>query len=72
LLKKGDLSQWEAKPMCMSCTFYVVCLLTSQGYKKLPDEVRKRVEKKREEEKKVEERRRKEEKKQQKEAAKTK
>ena len=40
-LKKGDITEWESKPMCMSC------------YEKLPKEVRKRYEKKREAEKKV-------------------
>jgi hypothetical protein len=40
-LKKGDINEWEGKPMCMHC------------YKKLPEDVRRRVEKKREAEKKL-------------------
>jgi hypothetical protein len=40
-LKKGNINEWEGKPMCMSC------------YKKLPEDVRRRVEKKREAEKKL-------------------
>jgi hypothetical protein len=70
-LKKGDITEWEgmsvvcwlckagfvlkelyflAKPMCMSC------------YRKLPEDVRKRVEKKREADKKLQKQREKEEK----------
>jgi len=51
LLKKGDITEWEMKPMCQKC------------YGKLPSEVRKRVEKKREADKKIAEQRKKEEKK---------
>jgi len=49
-LKKGDITEWESKPMCMKC------------YKDLPVEVRKRVEKKRDAEKKIQKQRDKEEK----------
>jgi len=49
-LKKGDITEWEAKPMCMGC------------YKKLPAEVRKRVEKKREADAKIAKEKAKEEK----------
>jgi len=50
LLKKGDITEWESKPMCMKC------------YKKLPDDVKKKVEKKRKEEQKIAEKRAKEQK----------
>jgi len=50
-IKKGDLTEWEAKPMCMAC------------YKNLPSEVRKRVEKKREAEAKLAKQKSKEDKK---------
>jgi len=49
-LKKGDITEWEAKPMCMTC------------YKKLPSDVRKRVEKKRSAEEKLAKQKAKEEK----------
>jgi hypothetical protein len=54
-LRKGDLMEWETKPMCGGC------------YDGLPKEVRKQVEKKKKEEKKMAEKREKEEKKKQKE-----
>jgi len=59
-LKKGEITEWESKPMCMKC------------YKKLPDEVKKRAAKKREAEKKIAAQREKEEKKAAKAALKTK
>jgi hypothetical protein len=55
LLKKGDITEWETKPMCMAC------------YGKLPKDVRKKVEKKREAEHKLALKREKEEKQKQKE-----
>eukprot|EP01118_Nematostelium_gracile_P011378 TRINITY_DN4024_c0_g1_i1.p1 TRINITY_DN4024_c0_g1~~TRINITY_DN4024_c0_g1_i1.p1 ORF type:complete len:457 (+),score=98.77 TRINITY_DN4024_c0_g1_i1:89-1372(+) len=48
LLKKGDITAWDAKPMCFNC------------YKQLPTEVRKRAEKKRKEEEKIQKQREKE------------
>jgi len=60
ILKKGDVNEWESKPMCMSC------------YGKLPKEVRKKVEKKREAEKKLADQREKEDKKKEKEQQKAK
>jgi len=59
-LGKGNINEWESKPMCMSC------------YSKLPKDVRKKVEKKREAEKKLAEKREKEEQKKQKELKKSK
>jgi len=53
-LKKGDITEWEMKPLCMKC------------YKKLPDDVRKRVEKKRAADKKIANEKSKEEKKKEK------
>jgi len=50
-LKRGDITEWEMKPICMKC------------YGKLPSEVRKRIDKKRAADKKIAEQRKKEEKK---------
>jgi len=50
LLRKGNINEWEGKPMCQGC------------YKKLPEEVRKRVGKKREAEEKLAKKKAKEEK----------
>ncbi|PRP83932.1 LIM-type zinc finger-containing protein [Planoprotostelium fungivorum] len=51
VLKKGEVMEWESKPMCIKC------------YDNLPRDLRKKVEKKKEEEKKALKKREKEEKK---------